>query len=139
MSTNSKNLVITLIKTNCKVIESLSKALKPYKISLQQFNVLRILRGQNGIAANLSSVQEKMVNPMSNTTRIIDKLIDKKFVKRNICEKNRRKIELFITNEGLKILSAVDAIVEKAENKISQKLSEKEKENIVSLLKKMNK
>ena len=62
MSTQSKNLVITLIKSNCKVGESLAKSLKPYKISLQQFNVLRILRGQKGSAANLSTVQERMVN-----------------------------------------------------------------------------
>ena len=136
MSTKSKNLVITLIKSNCKVGESLAKSLKPYKISLQQFNVLRILRGQKGLAANLSTVQERMVNPKSNTTRIIDKLIDKNYVKRNICEINRRKIELFITTEGLEMLSVIDSIVERSEDRITQNLSENEKEKLISLLKK---
>ena len=88
---NSKNLVIALIKYNCKVNESVSKALKPFGVSFQQFNVLRILRGQNGVAANLSTVHERMVNRTSNTTRIIDKLSDKNLVKRNICKENRRK------------------------------------------------
>ena len=138
MSKNSQNLVIALIKYNCKVNESVSKALKPFGVSFQQFNVLRILRGQKGVAANLSTVHERMVNRTSNTTRIIDKLSDKNLVKRNICKENRRKIELFITNEGLKLLSAIDTIVEKTEDKATQKLNEKEKEKLIALLKQIN-
>mgnify|MGYP005697933251 FL=1 len=138
MSENSKNLVIALIKYNCKVNESVSKALKPHGVSYQQFNILRILRGQKGIAANLSTVHERMVNRSSNTTRIIDKLTDKNLVKRNICKENRRKIELFITNEGLKLLSVIDTIVEKTEDKATQKLNEKEKEKLIALLKQIN-
>ena len=138
MSENSKNLVIALIKYNCKVKESVSKALKPFGVSFQQFNVLRILRGQKGVAANLSTVHERMVNRTSNTTRIIDKLSEKNLVKRNICKENRRKIELFITNEGLKLLSVIDTIVEKTEDKATQKLNEKEKEKLIALLKQIN-
>lgn len=138
MSKNSQNLVIALIKYNCKVNESVSKALKPFGVSFQQFNVLRILRGQKGVAANLSTVHERMVNRTSNTTRIIDKLSDKNLVKRNICKDNRRKIELFITNEGLKLLSVIDTIVEKTEDKATQKLNEKEKEKLIALLKQIN-
>ena len=138
MSENSKNLVIALIKYNCKVNESVSKALKPFGVSFQQFNVLRILRGQKGVAANLSTVHERMVNRSSNTTRIVDKLTDKNLVKRNICKENRRKIELFITNEGLKLLSVIDTIVEKTEDKATQKLNEKEKEKLIALLKQVN-
>ena len=65
-----------------------------------------------------------MVNRTSNTTRIIDKLSEKNLVKRNICKENRRKIELFITNEGLNLLSVIDAIVEKTEDRATQKLKE---------------
>ena len=135
MSISSKDVVIEIIKSNCRVEEELSKALKPYEISLQQFNVLRILRGQKGIAANLSTVQERMVNRMSNTTRLIDKLIDKNYVKRTICEKNRRKIELFITKKGIKILEKIDVVVDKAELKITQRLPPGDREKLVSLLK----
>ena len=138
MSKNSQNLVIALIKYNCKVNESVSKALKPFGVSFQQFNVLRILRGQKGVAANLSTVHERMVNRTSNTTRIIDKLSDKNLVKRNICKENRRKIELFITNEGLKLLSVRYTIFEKTEDKATQKLNEKEKEKLIALLKQIN-
>ena len=138
MSKNSQNLVIALIKYNCKVNDSVSKALKPFGVSFQQFNVLRILRGQKGVAANLSTVHKRMVNRTSNTTRIIDKLSDKNLVKRNICKENRRKIELFITNEGLKLLSVIDTIVEKTEDKATKKLNEKEKEKLIALLKQIN-
>ena len=135
MSISSKDVVIEIIKSNCSVVEELAKVLKPYEISLQQFNVLRILRGLKGVAANLSTVQERMVNRMSNTTRLIDKLIDKNYVKRTICEKNRRKIELFITKKGMEILEKIDIVVDKAELKITQSLSPGDRERLVSLLK----
>ncbi|OUW35027.1 MAG: MarR family transcriptional regulator [Flavobacteriaceae bacterium TMED179] len=138
MSKSSQNLVIALIKYNCKVNESVSKALKPFGVSFQQFNVLRILRGQKGVAANLSTVHERMVNRTSNTTRIVDKLINKNFVKRTVCKENRRKIELFITKEGLKLLSVIDSIVENTEDIETQKLNEKEKDKLTFLLKKIN-
>ena len=138
MSIDTKQIIISILETNCKVLEILGQALKPYEISLQQFNVLRILRGQKGVTANLSTVQERMVNRMSNTTRIIDKLIDKNFVQRNICEKNRRKIELFITDEGMSLLKVVDPVVDKAEKQITQALRSDEQENLFELLKKIN-
>jgi len=65
---NSSQLIIALVKSSSEVNDQLMLALKPFGVSIQQFNVLRILRGQKGIAANLSTVQERMVNKMSNTT-----------------------------------------------------------------------
>ena len=137
MSISSKDVVIEIIKSNCRVEEELSQALKPYEISLQQFNVLRILRGQKGVAANLSTVQEHMTNKMSNTTRLVDKLIEKSYVKRTICNENRRKIELFITTEGLTFLKQVDPVIDSAEEEMVGHLKENEKEKIVSLLKQL--
>ena len=138
MSSDSKDTVIAILKSNCTVVESLGNALKPYEISLQQFNVLRILRGQKGIAANLSTVQKRMINKMSNTTRIIDKLIEKNYVNRITCKKNRRKIELFITKEGLNILKSVDRIIDKTESQITQNLSTKERRDLILLLNQIN-
>ena len=59
---SSKEIIITLIKSNCEINDKLMLALKPFGVSIQQFNVLRILRGQKGVAANLSTVQEHMTN-----------------------------------------------------------------------------
>jgi len=136
---DTKKTIITLLKASSWVYESLVQTLKPHGISLQQFNVLRILRGQKGKAANLSTVQERMVNKMSNTTRLIDKLIDKNLVKRTICEENRRKIELFITSKGEEFLIVVDPIVDDAQEKIIQKLKPNEKSILTELLNKLTK
>ena len=138
MSNKSKSVIISLLKTNTFVVDTLSNILKPYKISLQQFNVLRILRGQKGNPSNLSTVQEKMINRMSNTTRIIDKLVKKNYVSRSICEENRRKIELLITPKGLKILGNIDLIFEKEESKLTDKLSPGEHDEILTLFNKIN-
>jgi MarR family 2-MHQ and catechol resistance regulon transcriptional repressor len=134
---SSKEVIITLIKSNCEINDKLMLALKPFGVSIQQFNVLRILRGQKGVAANLSTVQKHMTNKMSNTTRLIDKLIEKSYVKRTICKENRRKIELFITAEGLAFLEQIDPVIDRAEEEMVGHLKEDEKEKIVSLLKQL--
>lgn len=134
----SNKIIITLIKINYEINNQLMSVLKPYGISIQQFNVLRILRGQKGVAANLSTVQELMVNKMSNTTRLIDKLNEKSFVKRVICKKNRRKIELYITDSGISFLDVIDPVVCKAEEKMLSSLKYDKREKIISLLKQLN-
>ena len=133
----AKNTVVGILKTGCKAEEFLGNTLKPFKISLQQFNVLRILRGRKGIPANLQTVQKRMIHKMSNTTRLIDKLIDKKLVKRKICKDNRRKIEIFITQEGLDLLSQLDALIQKTEAEILVPLSLEEQKNLRHLINKI--
>ena len=85
-------LVVALLRTGSRFNDELNVLTKAYGISLPQFNVLRILRGQKGKPANLSTLNEHMIHKMSNTTRLVDKLIEKKLVERDICENNRRKV-----------------------------------------------
>tara|TARA_B110000285_G_scaffold40358_1_gene44129 strand:- start:1017 stop:1427 length:411 start_codon:yes stop_codon:yes gene_type:complete len=134
----SKHAIISILKSSAFISEILLSGLKPYKISEQQFNVLRILRGQKGIAANLSTVQDRMVHKMSNTTRLIDKLIQKKLVKRNVCVKNRRKIELFITEDGLDLLKKIDPISDEIEKKILSNISSQDLNSLISILNSIN-
>ena len=135
---NSKNAIISILQASAFISDVLLKGLKPHDISEQQFNVLRILRGQKGIAANLSTVQERMVHKMSNTTRLIDKLIQKKLVKRNVCIENRRKIELFITEDGLDFLKKIDPITDEIEKKILSNISSKDLNSLISILNLIN-
>ena len=135
---NSKHVIISILKTSAFISEIFLSGLKPYEISEQQFNVLRILRGQKGIAANLSTVQDRMVHKMSNTTRLIDKLIQKKLVKRNVCVKNRRKIELFITEDGLDLLKKIDPITDEIEKKILSNISSQDLNSLISILNLIN-
>ena len=135
---NSKNAIISILQASAFISDVLLKGLKPHDISEQQFNVLRILRGQKGIAANLSTVQGRMVHKMSNTTRLIDKLIQKKLVKRNVCIENRRKIELFITEDGLDFLKKIDPITDEIEKKILSNISSKDLNSLISILNSIN-
>ena len=125
--------IIHLLLVNNKVNEIFAAVLKPYDVSLQQFNVLRILRGQNGKPANLSTLNERMVTKMSNTTRLVDKLILKGYVNRVPCPSNRRKVEINITDKGEKQLKKMDKAIQMAENKILKNFSSNELKDLNEL------
>jgi len=135
----SRRLIISLFSTTSWATEQISEVLKPHEISLPQFNVLRILRGQKGKPANLCTIQERMVNKMSNTTRLVDKLISKNLVERITCEKNRRKVEITITSEGLNFLKKLDTVMDRIESEITQNLNESEIQQLTNLLHKIRK
>ena len=121
----SKTIIhLTLVQT--KINETIHSALKPFDVSLPQFNVLRILRGQHGVPANLNTINERMVTKMSNTTRLVDKLLLKGFVSRQICENNRRKVEISISNQGLKALNKMDAVMAQTEKRLLKDFTEEE-------------
>lgn len=126
--------IIHLSLVNNKLNEVMGNALKPYEVSLQQFNVLRILRGQKGEPANLSTLNERMVSKMSNTTRLVDKLLLKGYVNRCVCETNRRKIEIFITDRGESILEKMDTAMKNAEEHSIQNFTGKELKELNQLL-----
>ncbi|MDX5435995.1 MAG: MarR family transcriptional regulator, partial [Pontibacter sp.] len=100
--------------------------LKPYDISSQQYNVLRILRGQQGKPLNLYAIQERMLNRMSNATRLVEKLRLKGLVTREQCEANRRKVEITITNKGLQLLDKLDPLMQQLEEDTFKNISEAE-------------
>ena len=115
--------IIHLSLVESKINEIMTTTLKPHGVSLQQFNVLRILRGQKGKPANLSTLNERMVTKMSNTTRLVDKLILKGYVVRMVCPSNRRKVEINITLQGESALSEMDAALNLAEGKLLNNFS----------------
>ncbi len=132
-----KKTIIHLLLINNKINELISDVLKPFDVSVQQYNVLSILRGQNRKAANLSTLNERMISKMSNTSRLVDKLIIKKLVSRSICKSNRRKVEIFITKDGLIALEKMDTVIKKAEHFITEKLDTKDLESLNALLNKI--
>ena len=133
----AKNTVVGMLKAGNKAEKYLNGTLKPFEVSLQQFNVLRILRGRKGKAANLNTVQQRMIHKMSNTSRLIDKLIEKKLVKRNICPENRRKIEIFITKKGQDLLENLDNKIQMTEAKILKPLSIEDQKILRNLINKI--
>ncbi len=133
----SKKTVLNISYSSIWMKDEILTVLKPYDISIEQFNVLRILRGKNGEPTNLQDIQERMINKMSNTTRLVDKLILKGLVERFICKKNRRKVDIFITENGLNLLKEIDPIINKTEDTLTSNLTEEELENLNVLLTKL--
>jgi len=133
----SKKTILNISYTSTLVKDEILSALKRYDISIEQFNVLRILRGKKGEPTNLQDIQERMLNKMSNTTRLVDKLILKGLVERFICEKNRRKVDIYITENGLNLLKELDPIVEKTEVAMTSNLTEQELIDLNKLLTKL--
>ncbi|MCC1484075.1 MarR family winged helix-turn-helix transcriptional regulator [Winogradskyella immobilis] len=134
---DSRAAVINIFHSNIYVKDQLLAQLKPYDLSLEQFNVLRILRGQKGKSINLQDIQQRMVNKMSNTTRLVDKLLKKNFVERHLSQQNRRKVDISITKLGLKILKGLDPLILSVENSITENLSSDELKQLNILLLKL--
>lgn len=86
-------------------------ALKPYGISKEQFNVLRILRGQHPKPATVQLITARMISKSSNATRLVEKMRTKGLVERTQCTADRRKVDVIITQKGLDLLEQVDPVV----------------------------
>ena len=89
---NAKKVILNIMYTQNVIQDHFNELVKPYDLSGEQYNVLRILRGQKGNPANMCVIQERMLAKTSNTTRLVDKLLLKELVTRNVCPGNRRKI-----------------------------------------------
>ncbi|TRX16240.1 MarR family transcriptional regulator [Flavobacterium franklandianum] len=120
---NSKKIILNIMYTNNILAEKFNELLKPYDISGEQYNVLRIVRGQKGNPANMCVIQERMLAKTSNTTRLVDKLLLKEFVTREVCPENRRKIEVSITPKGIDVLKELDPKVTAHEESFSKNLN----------------
>ncbi|WP_339659914.1 MarR family transcriptional regulator [uncultured Polaribacter sp.] len=82
---------------------------KPYGISPQQFNILRILRGAKG-KIKVQIVKDRMIERAPNATRLMDKLCDKNFIERERCEHDRRVVYVKISELGLQLLTNIDEV-----------------------------
>jgi DNA-binding MarR family transcriptional regulator len=128
---------LSLMLTANLLTERVNTVLKPYGISEQQYNVLRVLEGQRGNPINLRSIQERMIYKMSNTTRLVEKLKQKGLVERVICEDNRRMVEITITNEGIELLKYLAPIMKVHITSSFKNLNVKEAEKLTALLEKI--
>ncbi len=81
---------------------------KQWSISPQQYNVLRILRGQNFQPITVASIQDRMLDKMSNASRLVEKLKQKNLVERKECKADRRQVDIIITQKGLDLLAKID-------------------------------
>ncbi len=115
-----RRMVVNVMFTGNWLQKEFSCQLKQYGLSLQQNNVLGILRGQYPNPATLGLIQERMLDRDSNATRLVDKLLEKGLVTRCQCADNRRKVDIVITEKGLELLKQTDTIMQNLEEKYSQ-------------------
>lgn len=101
-------LLINIVYTGHWVGEKTAALIQPFNISLQQYNVLRILRGQYPKPATIRLIRERMLDKMSDASRLIERLRQKGYVQREICHNNRRAVDVVITESGLDLLTRLD-------------------------------
>ena len=133
---DAKKVILNIMFTQSSIAERFNEIMKPFDLSSEQYNVLRILRGQKQNPVNMYTIQERMIAKNSNTTRLIDKLLVKKLVTREVCNNNRRKIIINITNAGLDLLAHLDPKVIEHEQFFAQNLEKSELQQLNILLEK---
>lgn len=126
---NYHKVAVNLIFTGKWMIQFHSNVFKQYNLTIQQYNILRILRDRNPGATTVGLIRERMLDRMSDTSRIIELLRKKKLVERNICEEDRRKMDVVITQKGLDLLEEI----EKENERMDKHLSALDEEEIVLL------
>ena len=111
-----------------------SKLLKPFDISWQQFNILRILRGRKGKPATVKLLTERMIDKMSNASRLVEKLRKKGLVERNECEHDRRRVDILLTDAGRELVEAASAEMKQQMDALLSDLSTEQAAQINELM-----
>lgn len=135
-TTEKQKVFVNLLYTYHHLVSKISTVFKSFDITRQQYNVLRILRGQHPKAASINLIKERMLDKMSDASRIVERLRRKGFIERSQCETDRRAVEVVISAKGLNTLSEIDALVEEFEQK-EISLSTSDAQMINSLLDKL--
>ena len=129
-------LAVNILYTHGWLLNNQAAFLKSHGLTSAQFNILRILRGQYPNPATINLLKERMLDKMSDTSRLVERLKQKDLVEREICPADRRRVEVVITKKGLKLLEDID----KHDDEIDQafkKLNLSEARTVNQLLDKM--
>lgn len=129
-------LAVNILFTNSWFINSQAALLKLQDLTVAQYNILRILRGQFPNPASINLLKERMLDKMSDASRLVERLVNKGLVDRKTCPNDRRKAEVLITEKGLKLLEELDKYDDKTD-KIFGKLNSDEARTLNDLLDKM--
>jgi MarR family transcriptional regulator, 2-MHQ and catechol-resistance regulon repressor len=128
--------MINLLYTYGWVIERIKTFLAEEDITHQQYNILRILRGSHPKPLSTLQIRERMLDKMSDTSRIVDRLVVKDLVRKVTCPKDKRLVDVTITEKGQRLLKKLDKSVDHIEE-VMGSLSEREAAQLSTLLDKM--
>ena len=130
----TQEAAIALMRTADLVRRSVSAVVEPHGITIQQYNVLRILRGAGADGLPTLEIADRMIEQTPGITRLIDRLELKKLVFRERCATDRRQVFCRITPDGLSLLSRLDLPIGEAEKIALASLSERQLSQLLSLL-----
>jgi DNA-binding MarR family transcriptional regulator len=126
---------INLIFTANWLNEKVGKILSTEKITQQQYNILRILRGSETPLSTLK-IRERMLDKMSDTSRIVDRLIAKELVEKSACQADKRLVDITLSKKGLQLLEKLDQFDDQIDA-ILKGINEKEANTINQILDKL--
>ncbi|MDA9967682.1 MarR family transcriptional regulator [Salibacteraceae bacterium] len=127
--------LVNLLFTYGQISTLQHRTLKPYELSVQQFNLLRILRGQFPKPSSIKLITERMIDKMSNASRLVDKLLSKELVERKSSKEDRRQVDILITEKGLKTIEAASLAMENTMNVLD--ITDEDAEQLSVLLDKL--
>lgn len=127
-----QKLFINIIYTANWLNNESIKTLKPFGISPQQYNVLRILKGQHPNAITVNNIIDRMLDKSSNASRLVEKLKQKGLVERDVCNNDRRQVDIKITIKGIAIVEEISKKMDSFNNiKDAITIEEAEKMNTI--------
>lgn len=133
---NHQKAIVNLIYTYGWITNLLKQRLNKHKITLQQYNILRILRGQSPKPATINLLKDRMLDKMSDASRIVERLVQKTLVERCVNDKDRRAVDIRISQKGLDILKKLDSEMS-SKDILKDKITEEEAGVLSGLLDKM--
>lgn len=132
-----QKLLLNLMFTSNWLKHMDAERLRPYDLSPQQYNILRILRGADGKKMSMRDLLQRMLDRAPNATRLTDKLIAKGLVIRERCTDDRRVVHLLISAKGKELVNSMDKGTERVVDLVAQKLTKDEAEAMNTLLDKL--
>ncbi len=134
--TQAERALVNVMYTSVWLQDRMRDNLSDFEITQQQYNVLRILRGQSPKMISTSDIRDRMIDRAPDTSRIVDRLVAKGFVEKSTCSSDKRRVDVGITKKGLQLLQEVDERSTGMQNLIAA-LSEEECVTLNTILDKL--
>ncbi len=125
--------VISLMYTSGLLCNFWDEFFGRFNLTSQQYNVLRILRGQHPNPASINLIRDRMMDKMSDASRLVERLRKSGFVERKVRKEDRRAVDVMITQKGLDVLGQIDLLEEK-DHKPTRYLTPEEADKLSALL-----
>ena len=134
---NYQKAIINIIYTANWVRDQQMEVFKAFDVLPQHYNVLRIIKGKHPNPCSPGEIKEVMLDKGNDVTRLVDKLVKKGLVKRILCESNRRKVDITLTEKGSTFLKELNDPMKKQLSVMKKNISEKEAAFLSNILDKL--